>query len=390
MVERLFVIIGAGASRGCAPDVVGRNLSQTPPLVPDLFDATFAPATNALPSYPLVKLAAADLRGLDTSVAIEEVIRTRYRDSSHELDQRIFRAILPYLQELLYQVSYGYTQFPQNYQALVTSLLRLKEVIFVSLNYDLLLDNVLASVDLATASIDWYTQSDRHWSLIKLHGSVNWGRQTGVGAGVFLDPPADLELADDIVVRPADPGDLWNTRGFSSRGGSYVPGQLFYPVLSVPIGEANLLACPQEHVAFLGKKLEETQPLHLLLVGYSGVDREVFSLIRDSGRGVKTLTIVDRSSEAAGAVAERILREHEIAADEVYPFDGDFNKWVESGELGRFVEDMSSRRPQKARRTSAWVRRVTPPPQLHAAWPRIEQANLAFGFGPRRGAGRGT
>jgi hypothetical protein len=314
-----------------------------PPLVPDLFDATFPASQEVLPGYPLVNMAAADLRSQDTAVAIEQTIRTRYRDSEHEHDQRIFRAILPYLQELLHRVTYSFTDFAHNYESLVASLLRLNEVVFVSLNYDLLLDNVLTKIDPRATGLDWYVDPGRHWSLIKLHGSVNWARQTGVNsASVFTDPPADLELADEIVVRPGG-DELWRLRGFSGARGSFTYGELQYPVLSVPIGQADELVCPREHVDFLQAKLAATQPLHLLLVGYSAVDREVLALIRDSERGVKTLTIVDRSEEAASAVADRILREHGIPADEVRPYAGDFNEWVEKGQLERLVQELSTR-----------------------------------------------
>src|SRR4051812_49323060 len=142
MIERLFVIIGAGASRGSTSAIAPRNDEYLPPLVTDLFQPERAGTSDILARYPLAKLAAADLRGRDNSLAIEAVIRERYRDSPHELDNRIFRSIPPYLQELLHAVSYGYTRFPQNYESLVTNLLRLQEVVFVSLNYDVLLDNV--------------------------------------------------------------------------------------------------------------------------------------------------------------------------------------------------------------------------------------------------------
>jgi hypothetical protein len=190
--------------------------------------------------------------------------------------------------------------------------------------------------------MDWYVRNGRTWSLIKLHGSVNWARRTGVNeTTLFVDPPADLMLDDEIVLRPAP--ELWAIRGHTSATGGFAYGDLHYPVLSVPVGQADELACPSSHVGFLQEKLAATQPLHLLVIGYSGNDREVLSLIRESGRGIKTLTIVDRSKEAAEAVAGRIASDHEVASESVTVFDGDFNQWVESGMLARFVEDMSSR-----------------------------------------------
>lgn len=342
MVDRLFVVIGAGASRGCAPPSVPRSDAFLPPLVPDLFSPTRSGTSEVLSRYPLAKLAAADLRDRDDSLAIEEVIRTRYRDSPKPLDQRIFRAIAPYLQELLHRVSYQYTPFPQNYESLVTNLLRLDEVVFVSLNYDLVLDNVLVAVDPLVPSLSWYISPQRPWSLIKLHGSVNWARNSGVNdARLFLDPPEDLMLGDDIVIRPGP--ELWQMRGHTSPSGGFAHGALHYPVLSVPVGQADELAAPPNHVEFLQEKLASSQPLHLLLIGYSGNDREVLALIRESDRGIKTLTIVDHNKEGAEAVAGRLTSQHGLVAESGTAFEGDFNHWVESGALAQFVDDMSSR-----------------------------------------------
>jgi hypothetical protein len=342
MVDRLFVVVGAGATRGCAPENVPRNLGYLPPLVTDLFQPGQSHLSEVLAKYPLAKLAAADLRGVGDSLAIEEVIRTRYRDSEQDLDQRIFRGIPPYLQEQLHTVSYEYSGFPQNYESLVTNLLRLPEVIFISLNYDVVLDRVLTSVTPLIGSISWYIQPDRNWSMVKLHGSVNWVRHSNLNEGtLFTDPPEDLQLDEEIVLRPMD--ELWKIRGLSGPSGGFAHGDLHYPVLSVPIGEADELACPDTHVDFLKSKLDASQPLHLLFVGYSGNDEEVISLIRDSGRGIKTLTVVDTSREASEAVFTRLNERHGLQAEEIGLSEVAFDGWVASGELQRYVESLTAR-----------------------------------------------
>jgi hypothetical protein len=343
VIDRLFVVVGAGASHGCAPARVFRDESYTPPLVPQLFTASTPGYADVLAGYPLAKLAAADLRGRDTAIAIEQHLRTRYRDSEHLLDRRIFEGIGPYLQELLFRVSRKYTRFPQNYESLVTSLLRLKEVVFVSLNYDLLLDDVLAStVSEDWNRMSWYIQSRRHWSLVKLHGSVNWAVPIHVERGdIFVNPPASLERMGEPVVRNLT--ELWDVRGYTSEHGAVGGEKLFYPVLSVPIGQDDELTCPEQHVEFLRDKLDQSQPIHLLLIGYSGNDREVLALIRASGRGIKTLTVVDRGRDSAVDVIKRLAEYHGIAADDSVACTHDFNGWIESGGLTQFVEDMAAR-----------------------------------------------
>jgi hypothetical protein len=206
MIDRLFVVVGAGASRGCAPSHVDLNPMWVPPLVTDLFEPHANKGiSEILPRYPLAGLAAADLRGRDTSIAVEEFVRTRYRDSQH-----------------------------------------------------------LA----------------------------------------YYNPPEDLELDTDIVCRQSQA--LWETRGLSTEYGGYAHGSLFYPALSVPVGEEDELVCPPQHVDFLRERLAASQPRHLLLIGYSGNDREVLALVRESERGIKTLTVVDYDAGAAQAVVDPI------------------------------------------------------------------------------------
>lgn len=344
MIDRLFVILGAGASYDCAPpnliEATGKN--YWPPLTPELFlprPLGFAPI---LAKYPLAKAAAAELASATSAVSIETQLRKRYRDSEHEHDRRIFRGVLPYLQELLYEVSHKFTPFPQNYEVLVTKLLRLKEIVFVSLNYDLLLDNALSAADPNKSDMDWYIRTaNRNWTLIKLHGSVDWGQQllSPRGSSDFVVPQAELSLAGQITLRS---GALEEIRGippnFNRR---YQSADIFFPALAAPVGQADELVCPPAHVSFLEKRLAETQPMHLLVIGYSGIDKEVVSLIRESERGIKTMTIVDRDAGVALTVAHRLAEEGVTSEDTKYADKG-FNDWIHNGQFEAFLEEMTN------------------------------------------------
>jgi hypothetical protein len=338
VIDRLFVIIGAGASFDCTPGTVPRANEFWPPLTPQLF--TPGPGYSPiLAQYPLAKAVAAELSAIaPDALRLEKELRERYRDSEHAHDRRKFLGVLPYLQELLYTVSYKYTDFPQNYEVLVTKLLRLPSVVFISLNYDLLLDNALLAYDNDKA-IGWYLRDGRNWSLIKLHGSVDWGRKIlgeGHGIGAFTDPSEETRIAAHIEQRS---GDLATIRGFHSAAHT---GNLYFPALAAPVGQADELVCPPQHVDFLKRRLTETQPLHLLVIGYSGLDHEVVSLIRESERGVKTLTIVDNGEEAAWEVANRLVRQGITTEDAKFAHWG-FNEWVRDGGLDNFLAEMTNR-----------------------------------------------
>jgi hypothetical protein len=53
-------------------------------------------------------------------------------------------------------------------------LLRLPYVCFVTLNYDVMLDRRLQGHHPLLSTFDDYISKDKNWSLVKLHGSVNW------------------------------------------------------------------------------------------------------------------------------------------------------------------------------------------------------------------------
>ena len=80
--------------------------------------------------------------------------------------------------------------------------------------------------------------------------------------------------------------------------------------------------------------------MHVLVIGYSGIDQEVVSLIRESGRGIKTLTIVDRNEKTAFAVAERMVQQG-VGSEDTKPSPLSFGTWVRDGGLTAFVSEMT-------------------------------------------------
>jgi hypothetical protein len=64
------------------------------------------------------------------------------------------------------------------------------------------------------------------------------------------------------------------------------------------------------------------------------------SLIRESERGVKTLTIVDRDQQTAIDVAHR-LAEQGVTAPDTKPVHNGFDYWVRQGGLNAFMQEMT-------------------------------------------------
>jgi hypothetical protein len=346
-MARLLVIVGAGASFDCASDKVFKDPDLRPPLVTELF-ASRLEFSSVLRSYPLAQAAAADIRPTieSGSVAIEEFLRERLCNSNDTYARRRYRQVPLYLQELLHRVSNtrgsGYTSHPDNYDALLNATLALEEVVFISLNYDTLLDQSLSNYEPLDSKTS-YLGLKRNWSLIKLHGSVNWGRKimndalrkrTTLESEEFAH--AIDKVHDDLVLDPNIIIHIPESRLTSIRHDQ--DGAYYYPALSVPLGSADEVACPDEHLAHLRDRLKDFQPLNILVIGYSGLDEEVRRHLSGISQPTIDLRIVNGNADAGEAAYRRLeadINPRGLLTDPV--FSGGFTEFVLSGELADFI-----------------------------------------------------
>jgi hypothetical protein len=355
MPDHLFIILGAGASFDCTSgNVPEARDERRPPLTKELFASRF---TNTLHVYPLAEAAAADIQPAIAAetFALEEFLRTELRDSTHEHRRQQFRAVPLYLQHLLFDASAwdpgynrGYTPHPDNYNRLISAALELEEAVFITLNYDTLLDQRLFAYEPLTSMDSYIPGPERNWSLIKLHGSVNWGRRVIVDwevqdpdpylATTFAALGEELRVEDDVTLRLS--ADLRGVRfeGTSSAAG----GRLYYPALSAPLGPGDELVCPPNHAEYLRKRLAACDGLNLLVIGYSGLDEEVLKLLAESGNSLRSLAIVSQPQEAAEEAAHIITRSIGFGGPRLSPtiFGHGFNAFAQGDDLRAVIENL--------------------------------------------------
>jgi hypothetical protein len=328
MPRQLVVIYGAGASYDCAS---GTTFPEyRPPLVSGLFHAqdTYMQILN---QYPLAEAAAPDIRRAVAAAPLETILREELKKSPHEYDRRRFRAIPLYLQHLLVECGKRYARHPDNYDRLNNEALRLDEVVYITLNYDTLLDRRLFAYEGGVQSMDSYITPGRRWSLIKLHGSVNWAHQIAQNVtvpdgdtllvGTFAAMGEALDLDRQIVLRKTKEEIQLFRRSANNA---------YYPALSVPLGSPDELVCPPEHVDHLRQRLTAFNGLNILVVGYSGLDEEMLRLLAASGNTLRSLFVVNGSTAEADAASRRIaerLAPHENGRTPEL-FDGGFTKFA--------------------------------------------------------------
>lgn len=311
--------------------------------------------------YPQAQAAAPVIRRAgEEALAIEEWIRENYRDSDRPEEKIKFLSITYYLQELLLDVSNQYEHQPDNYDLLIRDLFESQEhVVFISLNYDLLLDRRLNSLEApGLNSMDGYARPGRRWSLIKVHGSVNWGRAKDPNFHASpTAPPADLlEHVESEIIYTGLDGDISDMR----RGQVGTNLLALFPALAVPTGGEYELVCPSEHASFLGETLENAEGIDLLSIGYSGIDEQVATLITESGTPIRSLFVVDRNRENAVQVEQRLANALGLGfLPGVY--EEGFESFVAGSALRRYLRIVTEGRKTDAAR---WPLSITVP--VHA------------------------
>jgi hypothetical protein len=341
MVDQLVVITGAGASFECTRRHPF-NESWRPPLVVDLYAEREA-VMPILSYYPDARTLAPDLRAATRTGAagLEMYLRDEVLNSSSAYDRRRYSSIPLYLQHLLLEVGQHFTRHPVNYNRLVNASLRAAdEVVFLTLNYDRLLDREL-EVHTPIQSLDDYVRLNCPWSLVKLHGSVNWVRRItnpvdvesadGYLARVIAELGEGLQVDDEIELAEGDDVGPMRRRGDA----------LFYPALSVPLGPDDQLNCPPTHLEFLRERLSAADGLNILSVGYSGLDSSLLELLKQSRNSLRSLFAVNHEGEKALEVATKIAGALGAKAAPEVAFPGGFDSFAQSGGLEEYVERLS-------------------------------------------------
>ena len=140
--EKLVVILGAGASRGCLGNGIAghANNQWLPPLAKELFDQRFDPLLRGF-----IRLAAHldDVRTVLSSEDsnFEKCLQDFYRSAERSGDRWPLDIPL-YLRELLWTVSDEYLEGSSKYDTLVQRALgsSFEKVMFLNLNYDLFVE----------------------------------------------------------------------------------------------------------------------------------------------------------------------------------------------------------------------------------------------------------
>jgi hypothetical protein len=127
-------------------------------------------------------------------------------------------------------------------------------------------------------------------------------------------------------------------RGAISLIGPGRYAQLYFPAIAVPLGPADEILCPPDHVEHV-REVQRNAPegLNILVIGYSGIDQEVLSLLAWGGRQVASLLVVNGNREGGWATVETFSRELGFAPTEEMVFPGGFTDFAQTDAMETFL-----------------------------------------------------
>lgn len=275
----LLLVFGAGASKDSIAVLPDGELSvlARPPLTDDLLasrphlqEFMFGRgAAKSLAASVVPKL------GGDTGLSFEEVLTLEYEDAADNPTlRRAFTSLRFYIRDLFRACT---DRWPlqvggvTNYQWLVRAVERWRfrangYVVWVTFNYDGLLDQALEDIyrhhlgagGTQDPQLAGYT-SHPDWTLIKLHGSYDWRRLTGVSLG-----EGDLANDPDATYRRLE--EFWNAEAeLPSKETVYERGlwssdanenrRLWIPAVMAPLAQKSSFECPAPHLEHLSARL---------------------------------------------------------------------------------------------------------------------------------------
>ncbi len=337
MSDTLAVILGAGASFDCVEEgITDYDDQYKPPLVGELF--AFRRSFNAiLRKYPNAEALSDEIRKkVGSGTSLEAILRQLSSEENFAIRKQYWEIPL-YLQELLGEVSSHFVRFGgTKFDTLVREIERstVKETLFLTVNYDLFLDNALHRLyGITFHHIDSYCPPRSRWSLVKLHGSVNWGRELLNTDSPGGDSVQLLNLVKDEIKLEENIKVL----GGYQENSRFIENKFFYPSLAVPIEGKDEFACPKEHVQKASSFFKSCR--NFLIIGFSALDEHVLTKLKGVP-AVRKLTVVNGRPEWAMDAIERIAAKNPEFSHERHPdclYEGGFREFVASGALERFL-----------------------------------------------------
>jgi hypothetical protein len=153
-----------------------------------------------------------------------------------------------------------------------------ERVCVVTFNYDTMLEAALSSVGIEIRTLTDYISSDRY-KLIKLHGSVNWGRRVEGSKPLPQESAWDIayKLINDVenlVITPQY--QLFDHHLIHDEAGE----SALFPALAIPVESKLDHECPEEHLEALRGAIPQVDKL--MVIGWRAAETPFLDLLAEN------------------------------------------------------------------------------------------------------------
>ena len=324
-----MIIFGAGASFDCIHSYHKEssfNEEWKPPLANEIFSDRKAFIEIIKDFGGASSLKSEILLHSD----IEEYFQQLWDFASNNNDNLTLSKIINtqfFLQKLFVEISSNYNNAGNsNYDVLANLAYRYtlemnEDILFVSFNYDLLLDFALEkTLNRRLNKIETYLESRIKY--IKPHGSCNWFRDlvhiigansvrsfTGSDPGLFIDKLYQNSVQSGLIEKELEKEIV--VKNYFNENGEYG-----IPQLLIPLKDKDEFILPDSHLRYLEQSLFTVD--EVLIIGWKGTEVNFLRLLEKhlKGKDVKILT-VNNGDKTIADVISGILPNAEV---EAYPY----------------------------------------------------------------------
>jgi hypothetical protein len=288
----LMVVLGAGASYDSVPSrppKYWQTMEQRLPLANQLFDdrVEFSEVMSRFPSclsiIPYVRSISSSGRTVEQVLEQLQSEAEHYPERHHQL-----AAIRYYLQIMLWQCENSWKAVAKgvtNYKTLLDQIERWRkqteEVCLVTFNYDRMIEDALPVVGVHINELFDYVKYT--YKLIKLHGSVNWGRMVDTTIQEITELNA-WQIAHELIDRVPDLKVSDKFHLVNDRGYPFPPfgNSALFPAIAIPVQSKQHYECPKEHIDALRSLIPKTTKL--LMIGWRAMEAHFLKLMADGIR----------------------------------------------------------------------------------------------------------
>ncbi len=338
-MNKVAVIMGAGASYDVWNETTPVDQNWRPPLAKDLFQRPgfFFPVAEV---YEGAKVAWSMLsprsKGPD-AFDLEAALREMASDDDERI-RRHFKEVPLYLRDLLHLVEERYVTYPTTHVEFLTVMkpdVRVNAA-FITLNYDRYIERALQSFDprCQFADIDSYWRNPT--KLFKIHGSIDWAVPMNREPTDWKQALWDFDPTQrtEEVLKVGPPPSLRSRDWTGGPNGNWH----LYPVLTAPLakkGDEDIV-CPPRHREALNDFLHDCRCY--LIVGSSGLDNDLLDLLRNQAAVADVLHVVAGDPEQAEQSYQRYRDVPQLRTANWAALGGGFMNYVRSKAFNKFLK----------------------------------------------------